>query len=200
MTKTAGRGVRIDIFVHPSSRLGSGRLVAALVVHVLRQRIRHAGSGGELLAIPHCLRSATRTRRLQDFIDNKLEVNLALGAWEISHLRQTELDRAGAISRAHRESMQMGQSAYFPVLRASQTMQPRRTPEEELPSKGALEELVTQLENGELRADILGAYLSKEQEEAHLRARGSETTVRMSLDGTWHTKSRRTHHHLRPRE
>ena len=139
---------------------------------------------------------ARRALRIQ--LKTKLEVNLALGAWELSHLRQTELDKAGAISRDHGESTQMGQSEYLLVLLAFQTMQPCRTPEEELPSKGELEELVTQFQNGELRADILGAYLSKEQgggpsEGTRVGDHGADESR-----GTCHQEPR--HHHLQPRE
>ena len=118
----------------------------------------------------------------------KLQLSQAVGVWQVSRKRVSERDTASAVAKAHGESREMARSCYLYLLQAFRKEQGK---DEELPSRGIVEGILEQLEEGELHTVQLPEVVSREQEDRSVRKSSTESELTLRVDGSWTRKPRR---------
>ena len=125
-------------------------------------------------------------------IEVKLMINRMIGSWSSARGRVREEEAMVAQARAHGEPLEMPKSAFLTLLSAFQERREgERTPDRELPAKGMIDDILEQLNDGELAADLLTEVVSREQEITSQRAAPKEHQLSLRADGSWTRRPKR---------
>ena len=124
-------------------------------------------------------------------METKLQLSRAVGglaSFEEASLRAAH--RLCCCQGSRRE--QLARSSYLSLLQAFQKEQgDDRMEDEELPFRGIVEDILEQLEEGELHTEQLSEVVAREQEDKSLRKSSTESELTLRVDGSWRRKPRR---------
>ena len=93
------------------------------------------------------------------------------------------------MAKARGKSLEMARSSYLSLLQAFQKEQgDDRWEDEELPGRGIVEDILEQLEEGELHTEQFSEVVSQEQEDKSLRKSGTKSELSLLVEGSWRRK------------